>query len=262
MVNSIESRVELNNGVEMPYLGLGTYSITTEQGLEQSIVTAYNLGYRMLDTARMYNNEEKIGKVIKKNNIPREDLFITSKLWTDEHGYKNAVKAIESSLNNLGLEYIDLYLIHWPGGGKRIETWEAMVTALNEGKCRAIGVSNFTIRHLQEILDNSNVVPTVNQVEFNPFIFPKKLLEYCNSERIQLEAYSPLVRATKFKNKNIMEMSKTYSKSPAQIMIRWALQHSVIAIPKSSNPKRIEENAAVFDFEIDENDMKILNSIG
>ena len=258
---TINSTVKLNNDLEMPRLGLGVYLMDPGEETRQAVKTALEEGYRLIDTAAMYGNERDVGRAVKESPVSREEIFVTTKLWNSDHGYDRTLRAFDKSLQLLDMEYIDLYLIHWPVEGLRKETWRAMEKLYNDGKCRAIGVSNYTISHLTELLDCADVPPTVDQVEFSPFLYQKDLLEFCQSKDIRLEAYSPLTRTKKFNNPVIKQMAEKYQKSPAQIMIRWALQHEVIVIPKSSHRERIRENARVFDFSISEEDMETLNGL-
>ena len=257
---NFDTRVKLNNGIEMPILGLGTWQM---QGgdVEKALLCALETGYRLIDTAAIYENEENVGKALRLSGIPRKDIFVTTKLWNSDHGYDSTIKACNKSLRKLGLSYIDLYLIHWPVEELRNETWEAMETLLKKGKCRAIGISNYMIRHLGELLNNSSTVPAINQIEFNPFLYQKNLLDFCHSHRIQLEAYSPLTRGKRLSDPKLISIAKKYDKATAQILIRWALQLGLIVIPKSSRPERIRDNANVFDFEISPGDMGIINSL-
>lgn len=257
---TIKSKVTLNNGIEMPVFGLGTYRSGTSRETQAMILHALKLGYRLIDTARFYGNERDIGEAIKKSGIPREQIFVTTKLWNSDHGFNRAIKAFEESQGDLGLDFVDLYLIHWPVQGLRNESWRALEKLLVEGKCRAIGVSNYTIGHLQELQDVSSVVPAVNQVEFHPYLFQKDLLEFCRSKDIQFESYSPLTKGHMLDDPRLFEIGQKYAKSPAQILIRWTLQKEVIAIPKSSRKDRIRENADVFDFEISDEDMDRLDA--
>lgn len=257
---NLSDKVKLNNGVEMPKFGLGVYLAKQGKETQSAVKHALTDGYRLLDTASMYGNEKDVGIAIKESGVPREEIFVTTKLWNDDHGYDKALKAFEKSLKKLDIGYIDLYLIHWPGGNKRNDTWKAFEKILETGKCRAIGISNYMINHIKELLSFADIVPTVNQVEFSPYLYQKDLLEYCNSNKIQLEAYSPLARGRKLDDPTLNAISKKHSKTPAQIMLRWALQHKVIVIPKSSNNNRIEENADIFDFNLDDEDMQILDS--
>ncbi|MGV9171875.1 MAG: aldo/keto reductase [Promethearchaeia archaeon] len=256
---SINSKVELNNGRKMPIFGLGTWLLTGKE-VGDSVKWALDAGYRLIDTATIYGNERQIGKAIKSHDISREELFITTKVWNSDQGYKSTLRAFESSLRKLDTDYIDLYLIHWPVS-KRLETWKALEELYEEGKTRAIGVSNFTIRHLEELIQKRDIVPAVNQFEFSPFLYNKELLEFCESNQIQLEAYSPLARARKFDNKTIKAIAKKNDKSPAQIMLRWGLQHQIVEIPKSSSESHIKENANIFDFELSSEDMQKLDKL-
>lgn len=253
----INTKVNLNNGVEMPALGLGVWESAEGNECENAVIEATKAGYRHIDTAAIYGNEKSVGNGIKKSGISREEIFITTKLWNGDHD--NPEGALEESLKKLQLDYVDLYLIHWPVP-ERNKTWKMLEQFLEEGKCRAIGVSNFTIRHLEELLKQSKIIPAVNQVEFTPYLFQKELLEYCKSKGIQLEAYSPLTRGIKLKDPKLVEMANRYNKTPAQILLRWNSQHGVVVIPKSTRKERILENSDIFDFEISEDDMKKLDS--
>jgi diketogulonate reductase-like aldo/keto reductase len=255
---SIETKVKLNNGVGMPIFGLGTYQARKGEARE-AVLQALEVGYRLIDTASMYGNEEDIGEALRKSGLPREDVFITTKLWNSDHGYNSALAAFEESRKKLVLDYIDLYLIHWPVEGLRNETWKAMEKLLEEGKCRAIGVSNYMIWHLEELLSHSSTIPAVNQVEFHPYLYLKDLLDFCHSHDIRLESYSPLTKGEKLDDPRLASLASKYSKTPAQILIRWVLQKGVIVIPKSSRKERIEENADVFDFTISPEDMNALD---
>lgn len=257
----IETRVELNNDVMMPILGLGVYLAGKGRGTENAVLSALEAGYRLIDTASMYGNEPEVGRAIKMSGIPREEIFVTTKLWNDDHGYDRTIKAAKESLSKLQMNYIDLYLIHWPVYGKRLETWKAFEALYEEGLFRAIGVSNYEIRHLEELLGSCQIKPAVNQVEFSPFTYRKELLEFSSKNGIVLEAYSPLARGAKFSNHVLLRIARKHGKSPAQVMIRWILEKGVVAIPKSSNRERIRENASVFDFSLDEEDTKLLDSL-
>ena len=263
---TIQSRITLNNGVEIPRLGLGVYQSPPGRITRRMIRYALKIGYRHIDTAYIYGNESDVGKAVHESGLQREEVLITTKLWnTRQVGYDSALKACEQSLRRLGLTYVDLYLIHWPVqgiGNNTIEIWKAMVNLLREGKARAIGVSNFAIDDLKQILNNSDVVPAVNQVEFHPFLYQKDLLSFCKENGIQLEAYSPLTRGKRLNHPSIMNIAKKYdNKTPAQILIRWSLQHNLVVIPKSVHEERILENSQVFDFELRDEDMKFLDSL-
>ncbi|MDP3882034.1 MAG: aldo/keto reductase [Nanoarchaeota archaeon] len=258
---SIKSTFNLNQKVKIPLLGLGTWQAENME-VEEAVYHALKVGYRHIDTAKIYGNELGIGRAIKKAmsdfKIKREDLFITTKLWNSDH--HNPLNAFERSRICLDLDYIDLYLIHWPVS-QRLRSWQIMQSLVKEKRCLAVGVSNFTIQHLQEIIKLGLPVPSINQVEFSPFLYQKDLLEFCQEKGIILEAYSPLTRGEKLNHPIIKRLAEKYSKTPAQIFLRWALQHEIVIIPKSTNPERIEENADIFDFSISQTDMNILNSL-
>ncbi|MDA4113638.1 MAG: aldo/keto reductase [Thaumarchaeota archaeon] len=258
---TITSTRRLNSGQEIPLLGLGVYQTPAGRVTQEAVKFALKVGYRHIDTASLYGNEEDVGRGVRDSGVPREQVFVTTKLWNSDHGYDSALSACAKSLRRLGLGYIDLYLIHWPVTELRGETWRALVELQRRGSCRAIGVSNYTVRHLQELLDSSEVTPAVNQVEFNPFLCQEELLRFCNDKGIQLEAYSPLTRGHKLRHPTVLDVAKRYSRSPAQIMIRWSLQHGLVVIPKSARPERIKENSEVFDFEISSADMSRLDSL-
>jgi diketogulonate reductase-like aldo/keto reductase len=257
---NIQTRVKLNNGIEIPILGLGTWQMRGKQA-EESIKYALDIGYRHFDTAAVYENEESVGKAIRSSTIPRDQIFITTKISNDEQGYKHTVTAFENSLKKLNLSYIDLYLIHWPLPNLRNETWKAMEVILKYGKCRAIGVSNFIVKHLKQLMNHSLTIPVINQVEFSPYLNQKELLEFCHTHRIQLEAYSPLTRGKRLEDSRLVFISRKYNKSVAQILIRWALQSGIVVIPKASTEDHLKENASVFNFKISSEDMETLNSL-
>ncbi len=258
---SIESKAKLNNGVEMPVLGLGVYQSPPGRTTQDAVKFALKHGYRHIDTARIYNNEADVGKALRDSGIPRDQVFITTKLWNADQGYESTLRACDESLRRLDLRHLDLYLIHFPMPEVRNETWKAMTTLLKQGKTRAVGVSNFTIRHLEELLDTTDVTPAVNQVEFNPFLYQKELLNYCRQNSIQLEAYSPLTRGEKLAHPKTKTLASKYSKTPAQVLIRWSLQNGNVVIPKSVKEERIRENSLVFDFNITGEDMAVLDSL-
>ena len=259
---TIESKFRLNNGVEIPVLGLGVYLIPSGEKTQKTVTTAFDLGYRHVDTAKLYGNESDVGSAVREISMPRSGVFVTTKLWNSDHGYEAAIKACDESLKKLGLDYIDLYLIHWPVEKIRLETWRALETLYDEKKCRAIGVSNYMVRHLNELLDNCAVKPMVNQIELSPYnyTYRKAIIDMCRQNGIVLEAYSPLTKGHKLQDARLSEIAIRYKKTPAQILIRWALEHQLVVLPKSNNPKRIQENADLFDFFISEQDMNLLDS--
>ncbi|MDC3414360.1 aldo/keto reductase [Terrihalobacillus insolitus] len=255
MTNGLKSTTTLHNGVEMPWLGLGVFKVEDGQEVIQSVKAALKHGYISIDTAAVYKNEEGVGQAIKESGINREELFVTSKVWNDDQGYEATLKAFETSLTKLGLDYLDLYLIHWPGKDKYKETWKALEKLYKDGKIRAIGVSNFHVHHLQDLIEDAEIKPMVNQVEYHPHLAQKELHAYCKKEGIQLEAWSPLKQGQLLDEPVIKEIANQYGKSPAQVIIRWDLQNEVVTIPKSIKEHRIVENASVFDFELTKEDM-------
>jgi len=257
---TINTELELNNGVKIPLFGLGTWDLRGKVGFK-ILKWALKSGYRLIDTATYYENEKVIGKAITQSKIPREDIFVTSKVWIDDLGYKKTLDAFNNSLKAFNSSYIDLYLIHWPVKEKRKQAWKVMEQLYKEGKIRAIGVSNFAIHHLEEFLAEFEIIPAVNQVEYNAFLYQKELLEYCNSKNIKLEAYRPITGGRKLDNNKLLEISKKYNKSTAQILIRWLLQQEIITIPRTSKKIRILENANVFDFNISNEDMNKIASL-
>jgi diketogulonate reductase-like aldo/keto reductase len=268
---NINSKTKLNNGTEIPVIGLGVWKLVEGEEVENAVKYALDAGYRMIDTAMIYENEAGVGRAIKNSGLAREDIFITTKLWNEDQGYESALKAIDTSLVLLGLDYADLYLIHWPAASdiwagkvvinKREETWKAMEEIYGSGKAKAIGVSNYTIRHLEEMKAYAKIPPMVDQVEFNPFLYQKDLLKYCREHNIVLEAYSPLFHGERLNDEKIGLFAKKYNKSNAQILIRWSLQHGCVVIPKSAHKDRITQNIDVFDFEISSDDMEKIDAL-
>jgi len=236
-------------------LGFGTWQIKGKNA-EDAVHEALISGYRHIDTAAIYGNEKEVGRAIRKSGIDRKDIFLATKLWNDDH--EDPKSALAESLDRLGMDYVDLYLMHWPVK-ERIESWKIMQSMKKEGKCVSIGVSNFTITHLRELIDKTKIIPAINQVEFNPFLYQKDLLEFCHSRSIATEAYSPLAHGAVLKDPELAALAGKCRKSPAQMLIRWSLQKGLIALPKSANSQRIKENSEVFDFSISEADMKIMD---
>jgi diketogulonate reductase-like aldo/keto reductase len=260
---NINSTLTLNNRVEIPILGLGMYLISSEETVRNAITCALTRGYRHFDTAAFYANEEEIGRAIRDSNIPREEIFVTTKLWNDDQGFNSTLRALDISLKKLNIDYIDLYLIHWPVQDLRLESWLAMEKAMAEGKVRAIGVSNFMIRHLEELLDHCEIVPAINQIELSPFNYLSRsdTINFCLENNILIEAYSPLTKGYKLKEPDLIKIAAKYSKTTAQLLIRWALEHQFIVIPKSSNERHIIDNANIFDFSISTQDMAYLDGL-
>jgi len=251
----------LNDGHKIPVVGLGTWKSEPGEATYKAVLASINAGYRHIDTARAYDNETDVGRAVKDSDIGRENLFITTKLWNKDQGYDTAIEACEKSLARLSCDYIDLYLIHWPLKGKRNDSWKAFIELQLRGLCRSIGVSNFTIEHLIELEDKFGIIPAANQVEFHPYHYQKELLEYCNSKNIVIEAYSPLVHAKRMDEPRLVSISEEMGKTPAQILIRWAMQRGMVVLPKSVNQGRIVENFSVFDFEISDSLMKRLDDL-
>ena len=261
---NINTKLKLNNGVEIPLFGLGTWQSPEGEGVINAIRWAVQNGYRHIDTAFIYGNERGVGQGIKKAmgecNLKREDLFVTTKLWISSFYYEKALKAFERSLKSLNLDYVDLYLLHWPEPTHRQDAWKALEKIYKDGKTRSIGVSNYYQHHLEELLNEADVIPTVNQVELTPYLYLKDLKDFCENHDIRLEAYSPLTKGRKLDDKKLMEVAQKYNKTTAQILIRWDLQHNIIVIPKSSKEEHIIENSQIFDFTLSEEDMSLLNS--
>lgn len=258
---TIDARARLNDGNGMPWLGLGVYMASAGSTCLRAVRHALSIGYRHVDTAAFYGNEGAVGRAVRESGLKRDEVFVVTKLWNSDQGYASAIKACEGSLAKLKLDYIDLYLIHWPEPRKRLDSWRALTELRKQGKCRSIGVSNYTIAHLNELAAQSEVVPTVNQVEFSPFLFQRELLDFCRARRIQLEAYCPLTRGAKLSDPVVRSVASRHGKTPAQVLLRWALQHEVVVIPKSAQPARIEENAGLFDFCLDDRDMAALDGL-
>ncbi|QJX81331.1 aldo/keto reductase [Priestia megaterium] len=245
----------LYNGVRMPWIGLGVWTEAREDATE-AIKFAIKNGYRSIDTASAYANEEQVGRAVKESEIKREDIFIATKVANTDQGYESTLKAFEKSLELLKMDYIDLYLIHWPIEGKSLETWKALETLYKEKKVRAIGVSNFQINHLEELMNQADVKPMVNQVEYHPNLTRPELREYCMKHGIQMEAWSPLMRGQLNEHEVLKEIALKYKKSVAQVILRWNIQGNVVTIPKSFNEKRIIENSLIFDFELTDKEME------
>ncbi|MGV7114818.1 aldo/keto reductase [Paenibacillus kyungheensis] len=250
MTTDLISVKKLNNGVNMPWFGLGVWQVEDGNEAIDSVKAALKSGYRAIDTAAAYGNEESVGKAIKESGIARDELFITSKVWNKDQGYESTLAAFEQTMKKLDLDVLDLYLIHWPVAGKYKDTWRAMEKLYKDGRIRAIGVSNFQTHHLDDLLADAEVVPAVNQVEFHPLLTQSELLAYSEEKGIQLEAWSPLARGKLFDNEVIKEIADKYDKEPAQVILRWALDKGVVVITRSVKEKRIASNAEIFDFKL------------
>jgi diketogulonate reductase-like aldo/keto reductase len=255
--------VKLNSGDLMPPIGFGTWQILLSGKASRAVEEALKVGYRLIDTARIYGNERGVGLAIRQSDIPRKDIFVTTKLWNNSHGRQESKKAFNHSLSRLGLDYVDLYLIHWPSSGRLLETWQALEEINKTGKAKNIGVSNYNTDHLKEAIKGSKTIPAVNQIEFHPFVYArqKPVFEYCQKHGIVIEAYSPLAHGHGIDNPTVSSLAAKYQKTNAQVMIRWCIQHGTIPIPKSSHPRRMHENIDVFDFELSKQDMTQLNNL-
>ncbi len=260
-ITDVKGCFTLNNGVEMPYLGLGVYLSRDGREVEQAIHWAIEFGYRHIDTAAIYHNEEGVGNAVKTSGVSRDELFVVSKVWNTDQGYESTLRAFDNSMKRLGLDYLDLYLIHWPVKAKYHDTWKALEKLYREERIRAIGVSNFMQHHLEDLLSGAEVVPMVNQMEFHPYLVQQDLLDYCKAKDIQYEAWSPLMQGRIVDVEALNELGSKYGKSPAQIVLRWDLQKGVITIPKSVKKHRIQENADLFDFSLTPDEVAYLDNL-
>lgn len=256
----ITSVKKLANGVGMPFFGLGVWKADNDKEVVNAVKWALETGYTAIDTAAIYKNEVGVGQALKESGIKREEIFVTTKVWNEDQGYQETLDAHQASLDKLELEYVDLYLIHWPVAGKYKETWRAMEKLYEEGKVRAIGVSNFHQHHLEDLLREAKIKPMVNQVELHPLLNQGALREYCKKEQIAIEAWSPLGHGNLLSDPRLVAIGEKYGKSAAQVILRWDLQHDVITIPKSVNQERIKENAAIFDFKLTSDEMALIDT--
>lgn len=263
MADSLTSCTTLHNGVKMPWFGLGVFRVKEGDEVINTVRSALDAGYRSIDTAAGYNNEEGVGRAIADSGVPREQIFVTSKLANDDQGYDAALTAFDTSMKKLGLETLDLYLIHWPCPSKGLykETWKAFEKLYKEGRIRAIGVSNFTERFLDDLMSDCEVRPMVNQVELHPCLVQKSLHDYCRRHDIQIEAWSPLMKARILDDPTLREIAAKHNKTTAQVVLRWDLQKEIVTIPKSIKPERIRENADVFDFVLGEEEIARIDSL-
>jgi methylglyoxal/glyoxal reductase len=255
----------LNNGIDMPQLGYGVFRVEEGTELEKAVETAIRMGYRSIDTAAIYGNEKSVGNGVRNaidaGLVTREELFITSKVWNDGLSYDKTIAAYEESLEKMGLDYLDLYLIHWPGKDKYMESWKALQALYKDGRIKSIGVSNFEVHHLETLLNEAEIKPVVNQIEFHPKLTQKEVRTFCEEHNIRVEAWSPLMNAELLKNDMVQEMAKSVGKSAAQVILRWDLQHGIITIPKSMTESRMKENISLFDFELSEEQMKQIDEL-
>ncbi|MGE5183940.1 MAG: aldo/keto reductase [Acidobacteriota bacterium] len=255
------ARLALATGASIPQVGLGVWQSPRGAGTRDAVRTALELGYRHVDTARVYGNEADVGEGIRRSGVPREDVFVTTKLWNDDHGHDQALRALDASLARLGFDYVDLYLIHWPVPGKRRDSWRALERAFADGKARAIGVSNYMGRHLEELLGDARTAPHVDQIELSPFLQRRATVAVCREHGIVVEAYSPLTRGQRLDDPRVVAIARALGRTPAQVLLRWNLQKGNVVLPKSTHRERIAENAALFDFTLDAGAMTTLDEL-
>ncbi|MFD1676328.1 aldo/keto reductase [Alicyclobacillus fodiniaquatilis] len=261
MVKSIRDTTILNNGVHMPWFGLGVYKAKAGKEVENAVHHAIELGYRSIDTAALYENEASVGQAVRSSGLKREEIFLTTKVWNTDQGFENTLRAFETSRKKLNVDYVDLYLIHWPGRDKFKDTWRALEKLYREKYIRAIGVSNFDVHHLQTLAEDAEFTPAVNQVEYHPRLTQKAVHQYCKEQKIQLEAWGPLMRGRILDHPLLVELAAKYGKTPAQIVLRWDLDTEVVTIPKSVHRDRLEENANVFDFTLSQADIERIRDL-
>lgn len=252
--------ITLVNGILMPQLGLGTYLLEGKSGIG-TFLDAIEIGYRLFDTASLYGNEKELGMALSKSKIPRDEIFVTSKVWNSDQGYDSTIKAFHGSLNRLNLEYMDLYLIHWPVKNKWKDTWRALEKLYDQDLCKAIGVSNFYIPHLEQLREIKTIAPMVNQIEFHPFCYLSEILQYCKDNKIILQAYAPLTHGYKVYHPVLKKIAKEYQKTPAQILLRWGIEHEISIIPKAKSSKHLNENHKIFDFTLSSRSIEELNNL-
>ncbi|MEO2205886.1 aldo/keto reductase [Paenibacillus pabuli] len=260
-MKNVQDTTTLYNGVKMPWLGFGVFKVKDGEEVVEAVKTAIQAGYRSIDTAKAYNNETGVAQGIRESGVAREDLFITTKVWNSDQGYESTLAAFEASMERLELEYLDLYLIHWPVKGKYKDTWRALEKLHKEGRIRAIGVSNFQIHHLEDLMMDATIKPAVNQVELHPLLIQSELREYCSKHQIQIEAWSPLGQGNLLEHPLLQDIAAKHRKSPAQVILRWDLQNGIVTIPKSVTPQRIQDNASLYDFELTAEEIEQINGL-
>jgi diketogulonate reductase-like aldo/keto reductase len=259
-MESSTASLPLNTDARIPLVGLGVWQAPPGEA-QQAVATALRLGYRHIDTARIYGNEADVGGGVRASGVPREQVFVTTKLWNSDQGYDSALRAFDASLKRLGFDYVDLYLLHWPVAGKRLDSWRALERLHAEKRARAIGVSNFLRPHLEELLAHAKVVPAANQIELSPFLQRRETVDFCRAKGIVLEAYSPLTRGERLGHAALVAEAKRANRTPAQVLLRWGIQKEFVVLPKSTREARIAENAAIFDFVLDAGAMARLDAL-
>lgn len=260
-MRSIQDCAALHNGVKLPWLGFGVFRIPQDEDGVQMLQWAFEAGYRSVDTAMIYYNEETVGQAVNRSSIPRRELFITTKVWNRDQGYESTLAAFDASLQRLQLEYLDLYLIHWPEKGRFQDTWRALEKLYRDGQVRAIGVCNFMVHHLEDLLQTAEIVPMVNQVEFHPRLQIPALYAYCNEKKIQLEAWAPLMKGQVMDIPELQQIGRKYGKAPTQVALNWMIARNVVTIPKSSKRERIFANADIFDFELTADELALIDGL-
>lgn len=256
-----DTTLKLQSGATIPQVGLGVWQSPSGATTRNAVVAAIQLGYRHVDTARIYGNEGDVGAGVKSSGVPRDQIFVTTKLWNEDQGYDQALRAFDASLKRLGLDYVDLYLLHWPVAGKRLDSWRALERLFEEKRARSIGVSNFLVPHLEELLSKANHKPHVNQIELTPFLQRRDTCALCKKHGIVVEAYSPLTHGQRLDHPVVVDIARRTGRSVAQVLLRWGIQHGHVVLPKSTKPARIAENGSIFDFVLDEIAMKQLDGL-
>jgi diketogulonate reductase-like aldo/keto reductase len=261
MTGLADTTLQLSSGARIPQVGLGVWQTPSGAITRQAVTAAVDAGYRHIDTARIYGNEADVGAAVRGSGVAREAVFVTTKLWNADQGFDRALRAFDASLERLGLDYVDLYLIHWPVAGKRLESWRALERIHGEGRARSIGVSNFMVPHLEELLSKATTVPAVNQIELTPFLQRRETRALCAKHAIVVEAYSPLTRGRRLRHPVVNDVARRLARSPAQVLLRWGLQHGLVVLPKSAKPARIADNGKLFDFALDDRAMTELDAL-
>ena len=261
MTDVTTATILLPSGAAIPQVGLGVWQTAAGATAREAVLAAVRAGYRHVDTARIYGNEADVGAGVRASGLPREQLFVTTKLWNDDQGYDCALRAFDASLQRLGLDHVDLYLLHWPVAGKRLDSWRALERLYDEKRARSIGVSNFLVPHLKELLDSAKHRPAVNQIELTPFLQRRDTTAFCRQHGIVVEAYSPLTHGRRLDHPVLADVARRAGRTVAQVLLRWSVQHGNVVLPKSTKPARIAENAAIFDFTLDARAMGELDAL-